>query len=177
MTIDGQVAARSPADELRARLDEPQVAAALNNLLDHADLLAIVAVALDGFFSRADVIADTLAEAVGDLRGVTANGSNPLAGVDIRGLATSVTALSGPVVAATPALTALMAQISEPRTVEVAAHLGAAVDEARTAMDSGTAVAPTGALALLRALKDPDVSRGIGFFLEVAKAFGSRITS
>lgn len=174
MTVNGLVAARSPADELRARLDEPQVAAALNNLLDHADLLAIVAVALDGFFNRADVIADTLAEAVGDLRGVTANGSNPFAGADIRGLATSMAALSGPVVAATPALTALMAQLTEPRTVEVAAHLGAAVDDARTAVDRG-ATAPSGVLGLLRALKDPDVSRGLGFFLEVAKAFGRRI--
>jgi len=44
VTLNGQLAASSPAEALKARLDEPQVAAALNSLLDHADLLAIVAV-------------------------------------------------------------------------------------------------------------------------------------
>ncbi len=176
MTIDGQVAARSPADQLRARLDEPQVAAALNSLLDHADLLALVAVALDGFLSRGDVIADTLAEAVGELRGASANGSNPLAGVDIKGLATSVAALSGPLVTATPALTTLLERATEPRAVETVTDLTAAVGDARTAVANG-APAPVGVVALLRALKDPDVSRGLGFALEVAKAFGRRITT
>ncbi len=41
MTANGQVLAISPADQLRERLDDPQVAASLNGLLDHADLLAI----------------------------------------------------------------------------------------------------------------------------------------
>lgn len=174
MTIDGQVAARSPADELRARLDEPQVAAALNTVLDHADLLALVAVALDGFLSRGDVIANTLAEAVGELRDASSNGSHPFAGIDVKGLATSAAALSGPLVAATPALTTLLEQATDPRAVETVTHLTAAVGDARTALDHG-APAPTGVLALLRVLKDPDIARGLGFLLEVAKAFGRRI--
>lgn len=41
MTANGQAIAISPADALRDRLDDPEIANSLNNLLDHADLLAI----------------------------------------------------------------------------------------------------------------------------------------
>ena len=49
--------------------------------------------------------------------------------------------------------------------------LAAALVEGKEAVESG-APAPSGPLALLRAVRDPDVARGIGFFLQVAKAFG-----
>jgi len=163
VTLNGQLVAPSPAEALRARLDEPQVAAALNNLLDHADLLAIVAVAFDGFLSRGDVIADTLAEAVGELRG--AGVGNPLAGVDVKGLV-------GSAKAAAPAIQNLLGQVSDPRTVETVTQLTTAVAEAK----KNPAPAPTGALALLRALKDPEVSAGLGFLLNVAKQFGRQIS-
>jgi hypothetical protein len=48
--------ARSPVDGLRARLDDPQVAAALDDLLRHADLLAPLVDGLDGGIRRGDVI-------------------------------------------------------------------------------------------------------------------------
>jgi hypothetical protein len=159
---DQTVTAPSPAAALAARLNEPQVAASLNSLLDHADLLALVAVALDGFLSRGDVIANTLAEAVGELRG--ANPTNPLAGVDVKGLVASAKD-------AAPALQTLLGQVTEPRVVEVVGHLTAAVAEA----ESVHAPAPTGALALLRALKDPDTAAGLGFLLQVAKSFGRQL--
>ena len=41
MTANGQAVAVTPADTVRDRLDDPQVAAALNTLLDHADVLAV----------------------------------------------------------------------------------------------------------------------------------------
>jgi hypothetical protein len=163
VTLNGQLVASSPAEALRARLDEPQVAAALNNLLDHADLLAIVAVALDGFLSRGDVIANTLAEAVGELRGSGGIG-NPLAGVDVKGLV-------GAAKDAAPAIQNLLGQVGDPRTVETVTQLTTAVAEAR----KSPAPAPTGALALLRALKDPEVAAGLGFFLDVARQFGRQI--
>lgn len=164
MTLPAQIATSpSPAEALKARLDEPQVAAALNNLLDHADLLALVAVAVDGFLSRGDVIANTLAEAVGELRG--AGGvPNPLAGVDVKGLLASAKD-------AAPAVQKLVGSVSDPKVVDVVGQLTAAVGEATTVH----APAPTGALALLRALKDPDTAAGLGFLLQVAKSFGSRI--
>ncbi len=163
MTLNDQVvAAPSPAEALAARLNEPQVAASLNSLLDHADLLALVAVALDGFLSRGDVIADTLAEAVGELRG--ANPTNPFAGVDVKGLVASAKD-------AAPAVRTLIGQVTEPRVVEVVGHLTAAVAE----VESAHAPPPTGALALLRTLRDPDTAAGLGFLLQVATSFGRRL--
>ena len=162
MTLNDQIDAPSPAGALRARLDEPQVAAALNNLLDHADVLAFVVVALDGFLSRGDVIADTLAEAVGELRGV--GGPNPLAGVDVKGLLATAKD-------AAPAVQQLVGSVTDPMVVDVVGQLTAAVAEARTVH----APAPTGALSLLRALRDPDTAAGLGFLFQVAKSFGRRI--
>ncbi|GFG55680.1 hypothetical protein CQY20_08460 [Mycolicibacterium agri] len=49
----------SPGDELIQRLYDPQVAASLGVILDHADLLATVIQGLDGMLRRADVISDT----------------------------------------------------------------------------------------------------------------------
>lgn len=166
MALNDQLVAPSPAASpsaaLKARLDEPQVAASLNSLLDHADLLAIVAVAIDGFLSRGDVIANTLAEAVGELRGASVD--TPLAGIDVKGLV-------GSAKDAAPALQNLLGQVSDPRVVVVFGQLTTAVAEAQTVH----APAPTGALSLLRALKDPDTAAGLGFLLQVAKSFGRQL--
>lgn len=64
-------------DSLKARLDEPQVAAALSNLLDHADLLAVLLVGLDGLVSRSETIGDALADGVGDFRELAASFPRP----------------------------------------------------------------------------------------------------
>lgn len=168
MAVNGQLVARSPADDLLARLEEPQIVAALNNLLDHADLLSIIVVSLDGFLSRGDVIANTLADAVGELRG--AAGGSPLASVDVKGLMATASSLS----AAKPALDSALASLSDPKAVEVVTALADSVAEARTKAAMAPA-APTGLFGLMRALKDEDVSRGLGFMIEVAKAFGQRL--
>lgn len=59
---------RQAADRLLARLEEPGTAEALNQLLDHAELLAFSASALDGFIRRSDVIAENVAASMSDLR-------------------------------------------------------------------------------------------------------------
>jgi hypothetical protein len=160
---------RSPVDGLRARLDDPQVAAALDDLLRHADLLATLVDGLDGLVRRGDVITDSVADAVGELRGAA-----PWAGTDLPELARSIGTLSGAVVGATPALnTLLTSHLTDPRAVEVISQLAAALVEGRDRVHDGEP-APTGVLALLRALRDPDVARGLGFFLQVAKAFGAQ---
>ena len=57
MTPNGQAVAVTPADTVRDRLDDPQVAAALNTLLDHADVLAILVSGLP-FSSRSNAERD-----------------------------------------------------------------------------------------------------------------------
>jgi len=51
-----------PAQALAKRLAEPRTAAAVNTLLDHADLLALLVSGLDGLVSRGDTITDSLAD-------------------------------------------------------------------------------------------------------------------
>ncbi|AEA28456.1 protein of unknown function DUF1641 [Pseudonocardia dioxanivorans CB1190] len=171
MTPNGQLVAQSPADELLARLDEPRVAAALGNLLDHADLLAILVVGLDGLVSRGEVIGASLADAIGELRG----GAEDLPSVDLKGLASSVATLSGSLSSATPALDALLrSSLTDPKAVEVISQLAHALVVGRERIDTDRSV-PTGVFGLLRALKDDDVSRGLGYLMQVAKAFGQQL--
>jgi hypothetical protein len=56
------------AEQLLERLSEPHTLAALNQLLDHAELLAFSASSLDGFIRRGDLLADNVASSVADLR-------------------------------------------------------------------------------------------------------------
>lgn len=174
MAVNDPLSIRSSADDLLERLEEPTVVAALNTLLDHADLLAIVVVALDGFLSRGDVIANTLAEAVGEFRGATIPGG-ALAGIDVKALASTVGSLTPPLVAATPALATVLTKVSQPQTVELVTQLTNAVAEARDSAPNSNP--PTGLFALMRTLKDPDVARGIDFFVQLAKSFGKQRAS
>lgn len=161
--------------ELIDRLLEPRVVASLSTLLDHADLVAVAVVALDGVLSRSDVIANSLSAAVGEFRGASVNGSSPLGGVDFKTIASSVGGLAGPLSAATPALTAMLAKASAPQTVEVVSQLSAALAEVNEA--GPTENPPAGVFALMRTLKDPDVSRGIDFFVQMARALGRQRVS
>lgn len=55
----------TPADALRARLDDPEVAAALLTLLDNAEVLVLVVRSLDGLLRRADAISDSVETGLG----------------------------------------------------------------------------------------------------------------
>ena len=139
--------AATPADALRARLDDPRTAAALHELLDRAEVLAFLVEGVDGFLRRGEVIADSLASAVGDLRGVQANSALAEAG---------------------PALRALLPAVTDPATLTALTRRVAAVGVAGR---DGTPP-PSGARALLRGLRDPDTLRGLGFLLRFANALG-----
>ena len=179
MAVNDRLFTTSPTDELLARLEQPQLVEALNTLLDKADVLAFLVVALDGFLSRGEVIADSLAGGIGELRD-SAGASGGLARLDLPGLAANLaelSALAGPLTAATPALSALLTgPLGEPRTVAALSRLASAVAEGgeRAAAEPG---GPTGVFALLRVLKDEDVSRGLGFLIQVARSLGRQLAS
>ncbi|HEY5149037.1 MAG TPA: DUF1641 domain-containing protein [Mycobacterium sp.] len=176
MTANGQAVAVTPADTVRDRLDDPQVAAALNTLLDHADVLAVLVSGLDGFVRRGDTITNTVSTAVSELRAASAAGVIPgadaLKGVDLQSLVASLATLSGSVVSATPALNTLLTSgLTDPQAVQVLASLGDALIEGK----AGAADLPKGIYGLWKAAKDPDVARGLGFLLAVARSFGRRV--
>ncbi len=100
----------SPGDDLIQRLDDPQIASSLAVILDHADLLATLISGLDGLLRRAEVIGDSLASGVAEVRELSAssNGQWPWPSIDVAALSDSVTRLSAAVVDATPTLDRLL---------------------------------------------------------------------
>ncbi|WP_237573420.1 DUF1641 domain-containing protein [Mycolicibacterium lacusdiani] len=177
MTANGQVLKPSPAEQIRAKLDDPRVAESLNDLLEHADLLAVLVSGLDGLVRRSDTLGDSLTSAIGEFKGLNgANQSIPgidsLKSVDLAGLAASFATLSDKVVGATPALNSLLeSRLTDPQAVEVLSQLGQALVDAKTA----AAHSPKGLFGILKAARDPDVARGLGFLLQVAKSFGRQL--
>jgi uncharacterized protein YjgD (DUF1641 family) len=55
-------------EQLLARLSEDKTVDALNRLLDRLEVIAFVAEALDGFLGRANVVADSVASSMADLK-------------------------------------------------------------------------------------------------------------
>jgi hypothetical protein len=175
MTVDRTLVAPSAGDAVVAKLEDPRVAQALCDLLEHADLLAILVTGLDGMVRRGDTITGGLAKTVGDWRGALAAASQDGEPVDLEKLAASLRTLSAAISDATPGLESLFrSDLTDPRAVEVASAMARSlIDGAEAAKDDPGR--PMGVLALLRALKDEDVSRGLNFMLHVAKAFGRHL--
>ncbi|BBY65976.1 DUF1641 domain-containing protein [Mycolicibacterium helvum] len=177
MTANGQAVAVSPADQIRDKLDDPKVAASLNNLLDHADLLAVLVTGLDGLVRRGDVIADSLSCAVNDFKGASVAGvpgAEALKSVDLQSLAQSLATLSNSLVGAAPALNSLLSsRLTDPQTAEVLAALGQALVDGKAA--AAAPGGPKGLFGLWKVTKDPDVVRGLGFMIQVARSFGRQV--
>lgn len=177
MTANGQVLDMSPSEQVRAKLDDPRVAESLNNLLEHADLLAILVSGLDGLVRRSDEISDSLASAISEFKG-GAKGSAPsiesmkdMAGGFGQSLGPLLLALAG----AAPAISELLtSRLTDPEATKVLVQLGDALVEGKTASDAHPN-GPKGFFGILKAAKDPDVARGVGFLLQVAKAFGRQL--
>lgn len=140
-----------PLDALAERLLDPKTASALNTLLDHADLLAVLVSGLDGLVSRGDTITDSLASGAVELRAAQGAGSGELG-----------------------RLLVALRQLTRPEVVDVvgAASRAVAAGSRQTAADR-TRI--SGIRGLLRAIKDPDVSRTLGLAASVAKAFGREL--
>jgi hypothetical protein len=169
--------AESPGDEVIARLDDPAIASSLSLILEHAELLATIIVGLDGLLRRAEVIGDNVASGVAEIREVAAaaSGQGVWPSLDLPALSDSVIRLSAAVVQATPAVDRLLrSALVDPETAEFLAEVGDAVLEGKRAATVDPR-GPRGVFALMRATKDPDVSRGLGFMIQIARAFGRRL--
>ena len=167
--------ASNPAAALAERLADPGVAASLNILLDHADLLAVLVTGLDALISRGDTITDSLAGGVRELR---AAGEQPQAdAVRLVGALQQLSALGPPLLDKLPVLENLLgSDLADPRVIDIASTASRAI--VRGAEQAGTTQPRiSGIRALLRALKDPDVSRALGFVMSVAKALGRELNN
>jgi hypothetical protein len=156
-----------PGDAVIERLDDPAVAAALVTLLDNAELLSTLVLAISGVLERGDTIIESVAGGVQELKDAEF-------GIGVTRVS-KVLEVATALEANLPSILAVLrSPIADPRTVEVVSMLGEATTEGVARARKGE-TRVTGAFGALRALKDPDVSRGLGVLVEIAKSLGQRI--
>jgi len=156
----------TPADQLRARLDDPNVAASLNLVLDNIDGLALAALAVNGLVHRADTISDSLSGSLKDAKAL---------GESIQFLASPTKRLADEAPAIADAAEALLdsGMLSRDVVTLLGQFAQAFVTGAENARARRTSV--SGPLAAIRALKDPEVARGFGLLVEVSRALGKTL--
>lgn len=174
-----------PAREaLRAKLDDPAVAHSLAQILDHADLLALLVESLDGALQRSEVIGDSLIAGLSDFRAMQEAGDNPLKGIDLKELGASLAQVAQAAPRVTPALVKVVdsglvdvvmsSGITEPAVIDQVGKLGRGLARGAEQAERNP-ITVGGPLALLRQLRDPDIARGMSFFLNVLKSMGAEL--
>ena len=165
-TVEVDSRAHAEVERLVERLAEPRTAAALHTLLDNLELLAVMANGLDGLARKGEVIGDTLGEVLHEVRA-----AGRATGLDVRTTSQQLATLIPTLADASPAINRILeSPIVEPEPIAVLSEAAEAlVKGLQAAQQNQTKV---GLRGLLRATKDEDVQRGLGFLIEVAKVFG-----
>ena len=165
-TVEVDSRAHAEVERLVERLAEPRPAAALPTLLDNLELLAVMANGLDGLARKGEVIGDTLGEVLHEVRA-----AGRATGLDVRTTSQQLATLIPTLAEASPAINRILeSPIVEPEPIAVLSEAAEAlVKGLQAAQQNQTKV---GLRGLLRATKDEDVQRGLGFLIEVAKVFG-----
>lgn len=123
MSINGATSHRNAsAEALLDRLNEPRTAEALHHLLDHAELLAYSAGALDGFIRRGELIADNVAASLDDVRRAIPPESGAYLG-ELAALGKELPALTATAtqlarLSAVPEFQATLAALRDPETLQ-----------------------------------------------------------
>jgi len=171
MSTTEPVATTSAAvDAVVDRLHDPAVAASLVTLLDNAELLSTLVLGLAGMLERGDTIIDSISAGIDDVKAAGGVGTS-LALPTPAEVTDLVSALSR----ATPVITNVLdSEMVSDDTVHVLSLLsGAATEGVATARAERTSV--SGVRAALKALKEPEVARGLGLVVEIARALGRRL--
>lgn len=170
----------SPALESKSleTLGDPALVDALAGLAKHTPLLTFAAEAATGFLERSEVVIDNLADGVAEVRGLADGGSR-----DVLGLVSQLGALL-------PAVQTLLAQVQPlieagsleslakskilaPEMVDTVARVGDALHATRIShAENPTSL---GLFGMLKALRDPDAKRGLGFLATFLKEFGRQM--
>ena len=159
-----------PIDAVTERLNDPAVAASLVTVLDNAELLSTLVLGLGGLLQRGDMIMDAVAEGVNDIKAASASrrdGSTP----SISELAAVATQLS----AATPLLRQILdSKMASSETIELLSLVSeAATEGVENARRSDSEI--TGVFSAAKTLRDPEVQRGLGVVVEIARSLGRRV--
>lgn len=174
------------ASHLIDRLTNPETLQSLNQLLDKLPLIAMVVESLDGFLRRGDTIADNLAGLVHELKRSDAP-------FDLSKLASLVQSLPKLQEMGEQLLDSGLADEGLPKVIDAGVSMiqSGMLDKDIVAVlgELGRASVHTfvevknqhpppigGIWAMMRAAKDPDVQKTIGFFFAFAKAFSKHLT-
>lgn len=159
--------ASNAADAVLERLNDPTVAASLVTLLDHAELLSTLVLGLGAFVERGDTIIEAVADGVNELKQGTEGQSLPSLG--------ELGALASMATDARPALeTVLDSPMTDPGTLAALGLLAAATNTGVTAAAANQTTVK-GIRGTLGVLKEPEVQRGMGVLVEIARALGRSI--
>ena len=176
----------APSEVLERRLDDPEVAEALHVILDHADLLAMLVEGFSGFIERGDTITESVVEMVGELKAAApAEGVLPLSqGAETKSLVDSATRLAATLPRLAPALASAAesglierltgSDILSPAAVDSMSVLARGVVRGLD-VDRANPTPVKGPVSMVKALRDDDVARALGFFLSIAKAVGQEL--
>ena len=159
------------------RLTDPQTLNTLNELLDRLPLAAFMLESLEGFISRGDTIAESLADSVGDLRGLDTEKTQRLTAALPKVMEAGEKLLDSGVIEDMPklidaGLAAVDAGLLEPEVIQTVGRLakvGLQSLEEVTAKE----IEPLGGgvMGMMSVTKDKDVQKMIGFVVSMAKAF------
>lgn len=188
---------KASIETLLEKLENPEVVAALSSLLDNVDLLAVLIAGLNGLVQRSELMGEAIMDGFGDLRTMTGGVTAPeeIMGLNVKTVLGDVTELSKALPALTealPQLTSILPKVA-PGLAEIAdaglidEFIRSGLTEARSVDQLGNLlkgvakginskpVEVSGVLSLVRQVKDPDVSRGLGFALGLLQAIGAQI--
>lgn len=159
-----------PIDAIAERLNDPAVAASLVTLLDNAELLSTLVLGLSGFIERGDIIMDAVADGVNEFKATGAS-------VAPEGMpsVSELSALAGQLAGAAPVLTQLLeSSVVKPETLSLLNDVSeAATEGAENARRNDTSV--SGVRGTMKVLKDPEVAKGLGLLVEIARSLGRRM--
>jgi len=170
---------------LAARLHDPAVVSALVSILDHADLVAVLVEGVDSLVARSEVIGGNLMGGVTELKeAVESNTALREADIDLAALVEAAAILASVLPQAAPGMAAAVhsgaidklfsSGIVDDEAVDRVATLAQGLVEGGRNFTSDP-VPISGALSLLKLLKDPDINRALSYFATVAKAMGAEL--
>ena len=166
------------------RLSDPNTLAQINSLLDRLPLIAFLAESTEGFLKRGETIADNLAGMVGEMK------LNERSGVENLGsmleLLPKMQAVSEQVLGSElagadlpKAIDAghamLNSGIMDKQVIETLGRVGKMLTDTYQNVSSQPVQPVGGFWAIMRASKDPDVEKSLGFAFAFAKAFAKHL--
>lgn len=171
----------SRAAALAERLEDPQVAASLSTLLDHADLLAVLVTGLDQLVVRSEVMGDSLLDGLQELRATVDAADGP----DLEELASAATSLAAVLPKAAPGMVAavesgvidrlLASDLVSPEALDGLSVVARGLTSGGADYEAGRRVETKGVVSLARVMRDPDVQRALSYLATVAKAIGREL--